>query len=193
VSKQQRSLANRGRTRKMSGASLLCRLHVLVIAGCITLGIPTVVAAGPIESDAFGPQAVELNFDELADGTIVVDEYQHLGVVFGEAYVDAAPAYAASPPNLIRGFAPITISFVTPVLRVGIQIDRDGYNPGRQPQLLAYDSASNLLGTVDFGQRPDFAGFPPTVPCWPAFSAGQPSACPAQRLSGTGAFSIDAS
>lgn len=109
----------------------------------------------------FGPAAVRLNFDELQSPTILDNVYASRGVVFSNALASAGP-FPVSPPievGAINGSNPVIISFPTGALKVGIQIDTDGYSPDRQPQIRAYDAQGNLLATQLFGQGPDFEGF----------------------------------
>jgi hypothetical protein len=119
-----------------------------------------VMVIGP---GAFGANAVRLNFDDLSPGTVLGDLYQSKGVVFSNAVVIDSP-FAPSPPNDIvsTSSAPLEILFPGGVKRVGVQIDSDGYNLDRQPQIRVFDKSGNLLGTQAFGQGPDFEGFEAT-------------------------------
>jgi hypothetical protein len=114
----------------------------------------------PIELSDFGPQAVRISFDELPNRAVIGDTYQALGVTFDNALAGPSP-YSVSPPKVFASTdgAPISLWFPAGVTRVGAQIDTDGYNPGRQPQMRVYDAAGNLLGVQNFGQGPDFVGF----------------------------------
>jgi len=124
----------------------------------LTSTIP--VYALSIERSDFGSSAIEINFDDVLAGTLVNDLYLLDGVSFDNALVYAGN-YPVSPPNLIKSSdgEAITIHFPRCAMRVGIQIDTDGYDPDRQPQMRVFDANGNLLGLENFGQGADFVGF----------------------------------
>jgi hypothetical protein len=130
----------------------------ILSVGCASAAV---IQVGP---GAFGPAATRLNFDELADQTPIANTYAALGVEFQNALAEVGP-FAVSQPNVIVATdlaTPIVILFPTGVFRVGIQIDTDGFVGDRQPQVRAFDDLGNLLGTLMFGQGPDFQGFQAT-------------------------------
>ncbi len=146
--------------------SIRFTVAVVLAALIILVFLSGPVLARSIERNDFGPQAVEINFDDLPSGTFVGDLYLSSGVSFNNA-VAVAGSYPVSYPNVITSSdgLPISIHFPTGVIRVGISIDTDGYNLGRQPQMRAFDKNGNLLGIQDFGQGPDFVvlEFPGTL------------------------------
>ena len=115
---------------------------------------------GPIELIDFLPSDIRLSFDELLSGTVLGDRYRASGVTFDNARVQAGP-FPISRPNVIRSTTAdaIAVRFLYGAHRAGIQIDTDGFNSDRQPQLRAYDVRGSLLGAQNFVQGPDFAGF----------------------------------
>jgi hypothetical protein len=126
----------------------------------VTLLYHTSLHALSMERDAFSQTAIELDFDDLPSETVVDDYYLDKGVFFENAWV-LCHIYAVSLPNVIQSInwdEPITIRFPEGVDRVGIQIDTDGYNPDRQPQMRAFDAYGLLLGIENFVQGPDFVG-----------------------------------
>jgi hypothetical protein len=117
-----------------------------------------------VGQSAFGPGSTLLTFDQLANGTVVDGIYAGQGVLFSNTTA-VAGAFPVSPPNVIMASdlaTPIIIDFPAGILKVGIQIDTDGYVADRQPQIRAFDAQGNLLGTLLFGQGPDFEGFQAT-------------------------------
>jgi len=117
-----------------------------------------------ISRASFGPAATLLTFDELAGGTSVTNQYAALGVQFQNTIVQVGP-FPDSAPNVILAADltnPIVLLFPAGVYKVGLQIDSDGFDNDRQPQVRAYDSGGLLLGTLLFGQGPDFQGFQAT-------------------------------
>jgi hypothetical protein len=136
--------------------------RITTLAGIFLLWVVSapagVIAIGP---SAFGQGAVRLTFDELTSPTLLDGTYAARGVVFSNAMA-LTGAFPVSQPNVIMAVdlsSPIVIDFPAGVAKVGIQIDTDGYEPDRQPQIRAYDLAGNLVGTLLFGQGPDFQGF----------------------------------
>jgi hypothetical protein len=117
-----------------------------------------------IDHSAFGPAATLITFDELASGTVLTNQYAALGVQFQNTVAQVGP-FPDSPPNVILATDltnPIVILFPNGVFKVGLQIDSDGFDSDRQPQVRAFDATGNLLGTLLFGQGPDFEGFQAT-------------------------------
>jgi len=114
-----------------------------------------------IDRTSFGPAATLLTFDELVGGTPLSNQYAALGVQFQNTVVQVGP-FPDSSPNVILAADltnPIVILFPAGVYKVGLQIDSDGFDTDRQPQVRAYDAGGTLLGTLLFGQGPDFEGF----------------------------------
>ena len=108
----------------------------------------------------FAQSPVVLNFDNLAPGTVIGNLYQSQGVIFANAVVQSS-SLAPSPPNDIgsTNTSPIVFSFPFGGLSVSVQIDTDGYNTDRQPQIRVYASDGSLLGTKLFAQGPDIESF----------------------------------
>lgn len=134
-----------------------------------------------INQSAFDSNSTVLGFDDLASGTILGSLYEHEGIIFDNAVVQYSPL-APSPPNDLSavgcsiGFPsvcppntpPLTFHFPNGVKRVGVQIDTDGYDSDRQPQIRAFDANGELLpcptcagglAIQNFAQGPDFEGF----------------------------------
>jgi len=131
------------------------------------MGVSADCTASVIDRSQFGPNAIELDFDEPPVGTVIGDMYSDLGVTFDNAYVRDGVFYIhilwVSEPNTITGSnrnAPVSIYFPTGAIRVGINIDSDGYDASvRQPKMRIFDSHGGLLDDIDFEQGPDFIGF----------------------------------
>jgi len=125
-----------------------------------------------IELSDFGPDAVLLNFDELPSvttptGTIVGDLYEPLGVVFQNAHVRKGVfgphILWVSEPNTVQSLdrsLPLSVIFPDGALRVGINIDADGFNDTvRQPKMRIYDTMGALIAEEAFEQGPAFIGY----------------------------------
>jgi len=139
--------------------AIISVLSVLIILSSLS-SLAVALVAIPLEPSDFSSQAVKIDFDNLPDGTFVGNLYMSSGVLFDNALA-VAGSDPVSPPNDIISSdgLPITIHFPKGAIRVGIQIDTDGYNLDRQPQIRFFDMNDNLLLTENFGQGPAFVGF----------------------------------
>lgn len=117
---------------------------------CPTDEQPTCIA-----QNVFGASAIHIDFDGFSNGTTLSSQIARL--IFQNTIVDAS-GLAVSPPNRIVPIntgAPIHIDFQPPVLRVGCNIDSDGFTDERKPQFRAY-GVHGTIAICNFEQGPSF-------------------------------------